>query len=156
MDLSTYLNGEEEAVQTADTRSNGSWFRTGTLACTPERIVHIDRKRIIDIKRERVDAIEFHGPKYPTAFIYAIGFFLALFIAFSALAAPVSGALSTELGRAFSRYGVISLVIGLVVGGVGFLFRQSTVRIYTGGASFEFAGRDSSLPEFPSIVRSLD
>ena len=155
MKLDEYLIDKESASvevgasRNTDGAKNGG---TGTLACTPYRLVYVDPNTVTDISLKGVNSIQYREMQYPSGYLSS-GVILALAGAvFTAMAMLVP-----ELGEFPTEILWIPAGVGLI-GGVGtiiwgFLNQRSTLIVHTPNKSYRFFSTDSSLKEIGHAVR---
>lgn len=147
VNLAGYLADDESPLRTAEVRLRDVGAIDGTLACTPTRLVFVAEDGVTDIAVDDVTALEYRETSFPLwsavggAVFSVVGLFL-LAVAATGAGVPVT----TWLGAGLLLIGVGSLAIG-------FYGRAATLEVHTPARSFEFAGSEDALSQFPTDIR---
>ena len=155
MKLDEYLIDKEsasvevEASQSAEQVRNGG---SGTLACTPYRLVYVDGNDVTDISLKGVNSIQYRGMEYPSSYFSSGVALVAIGILAAAVTMliPEMGAFPTEIiwipaGVALLG-GVATLIWGLFI-------KRSSLIVHTPNKTYRFFSTDSSLKEIGHAVR---
>ena len=151
MELDEYLIDKESvsakigAYHAAGEVSESS---TGTLACTPYRLVYVNGDDVTDISLQGVNSIEYSEGGYPTGFLlwgFVIGFLGGATFVISPL-----GPLTNEIGIVV---GIVSMIVSLSLLLFGLLFRDSTLKVHTPNKTYEFYAKEKGLDKIAHSVR---
>ena len=145
MRIQNYINeGERVRAEVTIHDDPHSLFysgKAGTLACTDNRVVHVDGKDVVDISINRVDSFRYRAPSMPKAYLYSGIIFLVFAV----------------LGRSsFPGYSTLAFLIGPVLLATGYWLRTSTLTLNTPSESYEFISRDNSLEEIAHTLRDRE
>lgn len=161
MHLQSYLvDGESVSTEVkAYTNSNSfGQFSTGTLACSPYRLVFVQGNDVTDISLQDIGSIEYKEAVYPLRYllggmgIVVGGFFLLLV---SVIAAGMNPALS-GLSSISWVIAAVTAVAATVTFVYGHLLKRATLKVHTSSKSYKFTSPDGDLVEIGHTVRGYE
>ena len=154
MKLDEYLIDKESASvkvgasQSAEQVKNGG---SGTLACTPYRLVYVDGNDVTDISLKGVNSIQYREMEYPSNYLTSGGILTAFGVLVLAVAVlipdlgPVPTVIWILLGAPVV-IGIATLIWGLFV-------KRSSLIVHTPNKTYKFFSTDNSLKEIGHAVR---
>ena len=154
MKLDEYLTDKESASvrvgasQSAEQVRNGG---SGTLACTPYRLVYVDGNNVTDISLKGVNSIQYREMEYPSNYLASGGILTALGVVLAAVAMliPDIGPIPTVIWMLLGT----PLVIGIATLIWGLFVKRSSLIVHTPNKTYKFFSTDSSLKEIGHTVR---
>ena len=154
MKLDEYLIDKESASvrvgasQSAEQVRNGG---SGTLACTPYRLVYVDGNNVTDISLKGVNSIQYREMEYPSNYLASGGILTALGVVLAAVAMliPDIGPIPTVIWMLLGT----PLVIGIATLIWGLFVKRSSLIVHTPNKTYKFFSTDSSLKEIGHTVR---
>ena len=154
MRLDEYLIDKESASVEVGASQSAEQVRgggSGTLACTPYRLVYVDGSDVTDISLKGVNSIQYREMEYPSSYLISGGVLTAIGILLVVVAmlipdiGPVPTVIWILLGTPLVA-GVATLIWGLFI-------KRSSLIVHTPNKTYRFFSTDSSLKEIGHAVR---
>ena len=154
MRLDEYLIDKESASVEVGASQSAEQVRgggSGTLACTPYRLVYVDGSDVTDISLKGVNSIQYREMEYPSSYLISGGVLTAIGILLVVVAmlipdiGPVPTVIWILLGTPLVA-GVATLIWGLFI-------KRSSLIVHTPNKTYRFFSTDSSLKEIGHTVR---
>lgn len=155
MQLSEYLIDNESAsvkVGAARSAEGARGDGSGTLACTPYRLVYVDGNDVTDISLKGVNSIQYTGIEYPESYLNsgAVLTVFGLLIALMGMAVPDAGPL--PMGVVWVAAGFL-VAIGVLILVWGYFLRRASLKVHTPNKTYRFFSTESRLKEIGHAVR---
>ncbi|WP_049912144.1 hypothetical protein [Halorubrum kocurii] len=155
MKLNEYLIDKESASVEVGASRSAEQVRSGgsgTLACTPYRLVYVDGNDVTDISLKGVNSIQYRGMEYPKSYLVSgvgatiFGLFVALVMRGASGVEPIPEGAVWGVAALSIAAGILTLVWGLFI-------RRASLKVHTPNKTYRFFSTDSSLKEIGHAVR---
>jgi len=149
MELKDYLFDKETIHESADvTRGDQSSGGKGKLACTSKRVVWVKNGEVVDISIDSVDALEYSAARYPKIW----GITGSALVGLAVLSILFFLATDTGAALLFTIYGGVA---GLILIGIGYALRKTTLLVHTPKETFSFTS-GSDLDNMAHMIRAQE
>lgn len=152
MNQGSYLKDSETKLSEASASYKREWGEAdkGQLICTNSRVIFFNKSDIIDMKRKRIDSMEYTLSKFDKSkFVWGI-----LFLIFGAIVAIGIGTIrGTELTDGGIVLASFMFLVGLAIIGWSLVNRKETLRVHTPKKSFTFVSKGEDLLNIAKSTR---